>query len=192
MLSKQTLVASLDARLRGHDVQLPPNYNVNSETPSRVPDRGADVAFAIGCVIPVVARYDLAIGILNGSRIADVRIPTAGTEYDFIPSDEKVQYYKDANANMLVGALLEDKAVIDELDGILEVKGIDYMSIGHNDFAQSIGYPGDSDNPAVQDQMNRIYDRIRAAGGNVAADIMVTDWVHGMLRRAGQELLAGK
>ena len=40
--------------------------------------------------------------------------------------------------------------------------------------------------------MNRIYDRIRAAGGNVAVDIMVTDWVHGMLRRAGQELLAGK
>jgi len=115
-----------------------------------------------------------------------------GTEYDFIPSDEKVQYYKDSNDNMLVGALLEDKAVIDELDGILEVKGIDYMSIGHNDFAQSIGYPGDSDNPAVQDQMNRIYDRIRAAGGHVAADIMVTDWVHGMLRRAGQELLAGK
>ena len=115
-----------------------------------------------------------------------------GTEYDFIPSDEKAQFYKNANANMLVGALLEDKAVIDELDGILDVKGIDYLHIGHNDFAQSLGYPGDHENPAVQDAMNSIFDRIKTAGRKSAADIMVTDWVHGMLRRAGHELLAGK
>lgn len=115
-----------------------------------------------------------------------------GSEYDFIPPEEKVQYYKDSNANMLVGALLEDKSVIDELDGILEVPGIDYYSIGHNDFAQSLGYPGDFMNPAVQDAMNDIYDRIRKAGKRVAGDFMVTDWVHAMLLNAGKELLARK
>ena len=47
----------------------------------------------------------------------------------------------------LVGALLEDKGVIDNLEEIVSVDGIDYFSIGPNDFAQGLGYPG---GPAVE------------------------------------------
>ena len=43
---------------------------------------------------------------------------------------------------MLVCALLEDVAVLENLDAILAVPGIDLYSIGPNDFAQSLGYPG--------------------------------------------------
>ncbi len=63
-----------------------------------------------------------------------------GTDYNAgIP--DKVAYYREANEQMLVCALLEDRAVLDNLDAILAVPGIDLFSIGLNDFAQSMGHP---------------------------------------------------
>lgn len=115
-----------------------------------------------------------------------------GTDYDFGSDDDKAAYYKSANENMLIGALLEDKQVIDELDDILSVPGVDYFSIGHNDFAQSLGYPGRSHHPDVQKAMNDIYDRIRKAGGRVAGDFLHTEWVHKMLLEGGRAVLAAK
>ena len=62
---------------------------------------------------------------------------------------------------MLVGALLEDVTVVDTLDAILSVPGIDLYSIGPNDFAQSLGYPGQPDHPEVVKTMQDITRRIR-------------------------------
>ncbi len=115
-----------------------------------------------------------------------------GSEYDGMPADEKVAYYKDSNDNMLVGALLEDKEVITELDGMLELDGVDYYAIGHNDFAQSLGYPGDSVNDAVQKEMSDIADRIRAAGRRWAGDHMNAIWVQAMLLDSAKAALADK
>ncbi len=113
-----------------------------------------------------------------------------GSDYNLVPAEEKVAYYRDRNAQMLVGALLEDRAVIDELDGILEVPGIDYFSVGHNDFAQSLGYPGDSGRPEVQRAMEDVLARIRAAGARVGNEHMVFGWVQDMLLEAGRSILA--
>ena len=73
---------------------------------------------------------------------------------------------------MLVGALLEDAQVIDDLDEILEVDGIDYFGVGANDFGQSIGLPGMGDSPQVGQAKAQILDRVRAGGGRVADDFM--------------------
>ena len=45
----------------------------------------------------------------------------------------KASYYAEANEQMLVCALLEDVAALDNLDAILSVPGIDLYSIGPND-----------------------------------------------------------
>src|ERR1700719_1770017 len=71
-----------------------------------------------------------------------------GTDYNAGIAD-KAAYYREANEQMLVCALLEDAAVLDNLDTILSVPGIDLYSIGPNDFAQSLGYPGQPDHPEV-------------------------------------------
>ena len=65
---------------------------------------------------------------------------------------------------MLVVALLEDVAVLKNLDAILSVPGIDLYSIGPNDFAQSLGYPGQPDHPEVLKAMQEVSGRIRQAG----------------------------
>jgi 2-keto-3-deoxy-L-rhamnonate aldolase RhmA len=78
-----------------------------------------------------------------------------GTDYNAGIAD-KAAYYREANEQMLVCALLEDVAVLDNLDTILSVPGIDLYSIGPNDFAQSLGYPGQPDHPEVARTMGSI------------------------------------
>jgi len=109
-----------------------------------------------------------------------------GTDYNAGIAD-KAAYYREANEQMLVCALLEDAAVLDNLDTILSVPGIDLYSIGPNDFAQSLGYPGEPDHPEVVKtmhdlpiQLEQAAQPLREAGG------------HGGRRRAGCLSLADR
>ncbi len=112
-----------------------------------------------------------------------------GTAYNAMIPD-KAAYYRAANEQMLVCALLEDAAVLDNLDSILAVPGIDMYSIGPNDFAQSLGYPGQPDHPEVVKTMESIFGRIRQAGHTVQRDAMQAASVSDMLLEAGQRILS--
>ena len=112
-----------------------------------------------------------------------------GTDYNARIAD-KAAYYREANEQMLVCALLEDVAVLDNLDTILSVPGIDLYSIGPNDFAQSLGYPGQPDHPEVVKTMQEITRRIRQAGRTMQSDVMQGAWVSDMLLDAGRRILS--
>jgi 2-keto-3-deoxy-L-rhamnonate aldolase RhmA len=111
-----------------------------------------------------------------------------GTDYNAgIP--DKPAYYREANEQMLVCALLEDVAVLENLDSILAVTGIDLFGIGPNDFAQSLGYPGQLDHPEVVKATQDITRRIRQAGRKMQSDVMESTWVSDMLLDAGRRSL---
>ena len=112
-----------------------------------------------------------------------------GCDYDFQLGD-KVEWYRETNENTLVGALLEDAGVVENLDDILAVEGIDYFSVGPNDFAQGLGRPGESSSADVQQVIGEIYDRVRAAGRLVADDITHRIDVKSSLLALGDDLLA--
>ena len=114
-----------------------------------------------------------------------------GTDYNAGIAD-KAAYYREANEQMLVCALLEDAAVLDNLDTILSVPGIDLYSMGPNDFAQSLGYPGQPDHPEVVKTMQEIASRIRQAGRRMQADMMQAAWVSDMLLDAGRRILSSQ
>ncbi len=111
-----------------------------------------------------------------------------GCDYNFGLTD-KAAYYRNCNDNMLVGALLEDRGVVQNLDEILSVPGIDYFRIGPNDFAQGLGYPGEPQRKEVLDAMEDVYDRIRKSGGRVGADVMRTKFVKDLLIESARSLL---
>ena len=89
-----------------------------------------------------------------------------------------------------MAALLEDAGVVDNLDEILEVEGIDYFAIGPNDFAQGLGRPGEASHPEVQAAIEDVYERIRAAGRNVGGDVTSRLDLKGALVAAGMAFLA--
>jgi 4-hydroxy-2-oxoheptanedioate aldolase len=105
---------------------------------------------------------------------------------------DKAGYYTEANEQMLVCALLEDVAVLDNLDAIHSVPGIDLYSIGPNDFAQSLGYPGQPDHPEVVKTMQEISHRIRLAGHRMQTDVMQGAWVSDMLLDAARRILSSR
>jgi 2-keto-3-deoxy-L-rhamnonate aldolase RhmA len=79
--------------------------------------------------------------------------------------------------------------VFDNLDAILSVPGIDMFSIGPNDFAQSLGYPGEPDHSEVVKAMAEITRRITAAGRVMQLDVMEAPWVSDMLLEAGRRVV---
>ena len=75
-----------------------------------------------------------------------------------------------ANAQMLVTALIEDVRVLDDLDGLLSVEGIQVYAVGEKDAAQSMGLPGQSSHPRVKKLDATVSEAVHAAGRKMWAD----------------------
>jgi 4-hydroxy-2-oxoheptanedioate aldolase len=74
-------------------------------------------------------------------------------------------YMEQANKEIWVTALLEDREAIEEnLSAILSVEGLDAVAIGHIDLSQSMGEPGNWQHRKVERAMQKAWDKIIAAG----------------------------
>jgi 4-hydroxy-2-oxoheptanedioate aldolase len=102
----------------------------------------------------------------------------------------KLAFARWANANMIVSAQIESKRAYDNLDAILAVKGLTYIAGGPNDFAASLGHPGEPDHPERQRLTAEIDQRARAAGKKAGGDMTVTMSLQELILGAGRELVA--
>jgi 2-keto-3-deoxy-L-rhamnonate aldolase RhmA len=87
--------------------------------------------------------------------------------------DSFTEYMEHRNSQLVVMAQLEDAEVLDDLDGILSVDGIDYYSSGPQDIAQSMGLPGQPNHPRVKKFEATVRDTVHAAGKKMTDDVMV-------------------
>ncbi len=76
---------------------------------------------------------------------------------------ERSQYFKEANDSLII-AQLEGQKAIQNLDEILSVDGIDILFIGPYDLSQSLGVPGQIDNPIVEEKVREITTRAKEKG----------------------------
>jgi len=74
---------------------------------------------------------------------------------------DRYDYFRHANENLVILQLEGEEAIAD-IDGILEVKGIDIIFIGPYDLSQSLGIPGQTDSPLVMDRMRYIIEKSRS------------------------------
>jgi 4-hydroxy-2-oxoheptanedioate aldolase len=102
----------------------------------------------------------------------------------------KLEYAKWANANMIVSAQIESKKGYDNLDAILSVKGLMAIAGGPNDFAASLGHPGEPDHPERQKLTADAEKRARAAGKKAGGDMSVTFSLQELILSAGREFVA--
>ncbi len=73
---------------------------------------------------------------------------------DYSATDRN-EYFEDSK-NVLIILQLEGIDAIKNLDEILEVEGIDILFIGPYDLSQSLGLPGQVNNPVVVEEMKKI------------------------------------
>lgn len=72
-------------------------------------------------------------------------------------------YFAEANEALVI-LQVEGKQVLNKLDEILDVEGLDILFVGPYDLSQSIGVPGQVSHPAVVEAIGKIAERAREVG----------------------------
>jgi 4-hydroxy-2-oxoheptanedioate aldolase len=76
---------------------------------------------------------------------------------------DRFEYFSDANKSVVI-LQIEGKEGIDNIDGILEVNGIDVIFVGPYDLSQSLGLTGQVGHPAVEEKMLEIAKKCEERG----------------------------
>jgi len=76
-----------------------------------------------------------------------------------------------ANANMIVSGQIESRKGLDNLDDIVKVDGLRWLTGGPNDMAASLGHPGEPNHPEVRAAYADMERRVRAAGKGLMSDL---------------------
>lgn len=149
--------------------------------------RGAEAAG----VLPVVRTYDsseIAIGKALDLGAKGIQVPQIRSAEEagdvvkaakFFPQGERGvcrfvraarysatprnEYFERANEALVI-LQVEGKQVLNELDGILGVEGLDILFTGPYDLSQSLGVPGQVSHPSVIEAVKHITARAKAAG----------------------------
>lgn len=106
---------------------------------------------ASGIIVPGVGSAEDAIEVVRntrfhpvGARGMDVYARSAG--WGAIPADE---YLRRANDEVAIGVMVEGPAVIQQLEAIAGIEGLDLLFVGPYDLSQSLGLPGQVEHPEV-------------------------------------------
>ena len=163
--------------------------DIEDSTVLRFLDRGI-----MGILGPHVSTREKAERLVRACRFAPLGTRSMGSGRGAYHGDypSTLEYMEHANANVLVMAQLEDVSVLDDLDGILAVDGIDYYSSGPQDIAQSMGLPGQPDHPRVLEFEATVRDAVHAAGKKMVDDAMVAARTADMLLDASRAFLAAE
>lgn len=102
----------------------------------------------------------------------------------------KLAFAKWSNQNMIVVAQIEAKEAYDNLDGILSVKGLSGVTGGPNDFAASLGHPGEPTHPDRVAATADIEKRARAAGKTAGGDRTTGTGAAELMLGAAREFVA--
>jgi 4-hydroxy-2-oxoheptanedioate aldolase len=167
-------VETCEAMIRAADaVDLPTVVRIAENTSQNIL-RYLD-AGALGVQIPMVNNASLAQAVVDSVKYPPVgkRGLAAVRANGFGLTGPLGDYTRQANAETVVVVQVETREAIDNLDAILAVDGIDVVFVGPNDLSTSLGYPGEPNNPIVQEIIGDLIERIHKAGkisGTIAYD----------------------
>ena len=146
-----------------------------SELILRVLDIGAG-----GVQVPQIECAEDARATVHSAKYAPMgqrglAVCTRAGQYVGVPD-----HTESSNAEQMVIVHIEGIQAVDHLDEILEVDGIDVIFLGPYDMSQSLGIPGQVDDPLVKRTLQKCAARARDAGravGSYAKDNAYAHWL---------------
>jgi 2-keto-3-deoxy-L-rhamnonate aldolase RhmA len=188
---------------------------VGLATVVRVPLNSPDVLLAYAesgasaLLAPHISSGDAArllVSSLSFPPLGDRGVSINSRAANYGLTQSPAEYLAAADQHTIPMALLEDDMTPEDLDGVLEVAGLDVFAIGPGDLAASMGLPGQGGHPRVVERVEYMADRLRSAGKTLCypcsgpadaeaafalgARMLVTSNA-GLLGRAMAEYLAG-
>ena len=109
----------------------------------------------------------------------------ASTEYEDI---DPVIATTHANANTLLGVIIETKEALENVEEIL-IPGIDLALVGHQDLTQSLGIPGQYDHPLLREAESRVRALCKARGIATAGVVTQPESIQTVVESGAQYLL---
>jgi 2-keto-3-deoxy-L-rhamnonate aldolase RhmA len=103
---------------------------------------------------------------------------------------DPVQAMAHANANTLLGVLIETKEAVENVDEML-VPGIDVALVGHQDLAQSFGVPGDYRAPQLREATAKVAKLCKERGIAMAGAVNQPENMQSVVDSGAQFLLYG-
>ena len=103
---------------------------------------------------------------------------------------DKPAHMRERNAATLVCLMIKRGAGIAAAAALAAVEGVDYLSFGMMDLAQSLGHPGDPAHPDVKQAVATAHGHIEAAGKRVREDCMTFAWINELVLAGAAKLLA--
>ena len=158
----------------------------SSATITRFLDRGVR-----GIVAPHVESVDEARQVVQSAYFAPLGARSFGAgrpEYGQ-RIESKSAYMQACNAGISICLMIESRRGVDIAGELAAVQGVDYLSFGLLDLAQSLGHPGDPSHGEVKAAVEDASARIRAAGKRVREDFMRFVWINDVLLAGARQLL---
>jgi 4-hydroxy-2-oxoheptanedioate aldolase len=144
-----------------------------------------------GIVAPHIESLDDARQVIHcayfsplGSRSFGAGRPEYGQRLKSRPD-----YMQACNASLSLCLMIESRAGVDIAGELAALPGVDYMSFGMLDLAQSLGHPGDPEHGEVKAAVAAASRSIRAAGKPVREDFMKFVWINDVLLTGARGLL---
>jgi 2-keto-3-deoxy-L-rhamnonate aldolase RhmA len=118
--------------------------------------RALDIG-SLGVIFPFTSTRELAEQAVKSCKyppqgIRGYGAAMASSRWGMSGSD----YAKFANENVLVVVIIEQKQAIDNIEQIASVTGVDVLFIGVNDLSYSLGVGGKTNDPIVEDAVNKV------------------------------------
>lgn len=147
---------------------------------------------ASGIFIPHVTNAEQARAAVAAARYPPDGQRGVGPFYALEHWDlSRSEYLSRANEATIVSVLIESREGIDALPEILEVGGIDVVSIARGDLAASVGRIGQEDHPDVLAEVERAEQLVREAGKALGEVARRLDEVESLTERGYQMICLG-
>ena len=147
-------------------------------------------AGAMGLMLPSVDTPEQAREIVNAVKYAPLgnRGTGFGMAHDNYLAGDTVKTMRQSNRESMVLAQIETGQGVENVDDILSVEGVDVAWVGHNDLAQSLGIPGDFENPRFQKAMDRVAEAAERRGAIAGRSVGSTEEALAWIGRGYQML----
>jgi len=161
----------------------------SSATITRFLDRGVR-----GIVVPHVESVEDAQRAADAAYFSPLgaRSFGAGRPEYWENGADRAAYMTACNGAISLCMMIESADGLAHAHEIAQVPGVDYLSFGLLDLAQSLGHPGEAAHPAVRHAVAECTTRIHRAGKRVREDFMRFAWVNDVLRAGLRTLLDGR
>jgi 2-keto-3-deoxy-L-rhamnonate aldolase RhmA len=161
--------------------------DISSSTITRFLDRGVK-----GIVAPHVESLGDAQRVIastyfapQGNRSFGAGRPEYGQRIGPKPA-----HMQACNATTSLCLMIESAQGLALAGELAAVPGVDYLSFGMLDLAQSLGHPGNPEHPDVKVAVADASRRIRAAGKRIREDFMKYIWINDVLIAGASQLLS--